>query len=66
MGYILNIVVIEEYRRHGIEEKFMRSIILYMKKQNIPIATLHATDIGKTLFQKLGFKLRNNYMEKRD
>ncbi len=37
-----------------------------MKKQNIPIATLHATDIGKTLFQKLGFKLRNNYMEKRD
>ncbi|MCF2139004.1 MAG: GNAT family N-acetyltransferase [Candidatus Lokiarchaeota archaeon] len=66
IGYIMNIVVIEEYRRQGIGEKIMRSIIAYLKKHNISVATLHATDIGKSLYQKLGFKLRNDYMEKRD
>ncbi|WP_371802573.1 GNAT family N-acetyltransferase [Candidatus Lokiarchaeum ossiferum] len=54
-GYIMSVVVVEEFRKQGIAQKIMEIIIQWLKKQNISIANLHATEMGRKLYKKLGF-----------
>ncbi|QEE15617.1 GNAT family N-acetyltransferase [Promethearchaeum syntrophicum] len=55
-GYVMNLVVIEEYRRQGIGKMIMETIIKWLKTEHIEKVTLHASDMGLPLYQELGFK----------
>ena len=55
-GYIMNLVVIEEYRRQGIGKMIMETIINWLKSQHIEKVTLYTSEMGLSLYQQLGFK----------
>ena len=55
-GYIMNLVVIEEYRRQGIGKMIMETIIEWLKSEHIEKVTLYTSEMGLSLYQKLGFK----------
>ncbi len=55
-GYIMNLVVIEEYRRQGIGKMIMETIIKWLKSEHIEKVTLYASEMGLSLYQKLGFE----------
>ena len=54
-GYIMSVVVLEKFRKQGIAKQIMNAIILWLKEKSISIANLHATDMGRVLYEKLGF-----------
>jgi len=55
-GYVMNMVVIEEYRRQGIGTLIMDTIIKWLKSEDIEKVTLHTSEMGLPLYQELGFK----------
>lgn len=55
-GYVMNMVVIEEYRRQGIGKMIMETIIKWLKTQHIEKITLYASEMGLSLYHELGFK----------
>ena len=63
-GYVMNLVVIEEYRRQGIGKIIMETITKWLKSQHIEKVTLNASDMGISLYQKLGFKQGTEMLKK--
>ncbi|MHA1983425.1 MAG: GNAT family N-acetyltransferase [Candidatus Hodarchaeales archaeon] len=59
IGYIMNLAVNEEYRRKGIARALMKKVIEFLKTNNIISVELHATEMGKDLYEELGFKNSN-------
>ena len=55
-GYVMNLVVIEEYRKQGIGKMIMETIIKWLKSQHVEKITLYASDMGLSLYQRLGFE----------
>ena len=55
IGYIMNLVTIPEFRRHGIARKIMQSMVQWLVKKGIKTISLHSTEMGKTLYEELGF-----------
>ena len=55
-GYIMNLVVIEEYRRQGVGKLIMETIIKWLKSKQIEKVTLYTSEMGLPLYQDLGFK----------
>ncbi len=55
-GYVMNLVVIEEYRRQGIGKMIMETIIKWLKSEHIEKVTVYASKMGLSLYQELGFK----------
>ena len=58
-GYIMNICTAPAYRRRGIARRMMQVIIAWLKERGIQRITLHASDIGRPLYQQLGFSESN-------
>lgn len=58
-GYIMNIYTVPEWRGKGVATAIMQAILDYLHDLNIPVATLHATDAGRPIYEKLGFKNTN-------
>ena len=54
-GYVMNISTDPHYRRQGIARRIMQTIIGWMAAQGIPKVTLHATEVGRPLYEQLGF-----------
>ncbi|MDJ0570457.1 MAG: GNAT family N-acetyltransferase [Pleurocapsa sp. MO_192.B19] len=54
-GYIWNIYVESEYRRRGIATKLTNTAINYLKTLNCTKALLHASPLGKQVYENLGF-----------
>lgn len=63
-GYVMNLVVIEEYRRQGIGKMIMETIIEWLKSQHIEKITLYASEMGLSLYQELGFKQGTEMLKK--
>jgi len=59
IAYIMNLVTLEEYRRQGIARKIMNAMVEWITTKNITVMSLHATDMGKTLYHELGFEDSN-------
>lgn len=55
-GYVMNLVVIEEYRRQGIGKMIMETIIKWLKSEHIEKITLYTSEMGLHLYEELGFK----------
>jgi GNAT superfamily N-acetyltransferase len=59
MGYIMNVVTVSAYRRAGIARRVMQAMLHWLEKQDIQRVTLHATEMGRPLYQELGFEPGN-------
>ena len=56
MGEVLNVFTDSEYRRQGIAEKLMKMMLQDAKEMKLSAVKLEATDMGKDLYLKIGFK----------
>lgn len=56
---ILNVYVEREYRRRGIASALMETMIAWRREQQFTYVGLHASDEGRPLYEKLGFKPTN-------
>lgn len=62
-GYILNIYTLPEHRKKGYGKNITEKLLEYSKDIGIKKLWLNASDEGKKLYTKLGFKEKNNEME---
>jgi len=53
---ILNMYVEREHRRQGIARALMEKMIVWCKENQFASVGLHASDQGRGLYEKLGFK----------
>ena len=54
-AYVTSMYVNEEYRRKGIATTMLKKLIDVSNKKGYPIIMLNASEMGKTLYKKLGF-----------
>jgi ribosomal protein S18 acetylase RimI-like enzyme len=54
-GYIMNISTVPAYRRRGLARRMMQTILAWLQNQGIEKITLHASGMGKPLYEQLGF-----------
>jgi GNAT superfamily N-acetyltransferase len=59
IGYIMNLITLPEHRNRGIALKLMKFILDWLRTRNINLASLHASEMGKKMYEKLGFKSSN-------
>jgi len=52
-----------EYRHNGIATGFLKEMLLYLKETGVKHVFLHATDDGRKVYEKLGFKAKQSEME---
>jgi ribosomal protein S18 acetylase RimI-like enzyme len=58
-GYIVNIGTMPEYRHQGIAGHMILTVLAWLSEQNVQHVTLHASDMGRSLYEKLGFSYSN-------
>ncbi len=56
---ILNVYTEPEFRKLGIARQIMRTILACVREQGLRSVNLHASDEGRPLYEKLGFKATN-------
>lgn len=62
-GYILNTYTLPEYRKKGYGKQITEKLIEHSKEIGIKKLWLNASEEGKKIYLKLGFKEKNNEME---
>ena len=55
-AYIMNMYTFPEYRKQGIGMKLLEKIVEEAKNRSCKKITLNATDMGRPLYEKYGFK----------
>ncbi|HEY1239859.1 MAG TPA: GNAT family N-acetyltransferase [Bryobacteraceae bacterium] len=58
-GYLLNVYTEPEYRRRGLARRLVAITLDCCRERGITIATLHASDDGRPLYESLGFTATN-------
>jgi ribosomal protein S18 acetylase RimI-like enzyme len=61
-GYILNVWTEPEHRRKGIARGLMETVMAEARRREIRVMTLHASDEGKQVYEKLGFRRTREMM----
>jgi len=56
---ILNVYTEPEFRNRGIARQIMHTILAWVKERGFRAVTLHASDEGQHLYEKLGFEATN-------
>ena len=56
---VLNVFTEKSWRRRGIAERLMREILAWTETNGIKVLTLHSSDEGRALYERLGFKPTN-------
>ena len=56
MGLLLNVLTYPEFRRRGIATKLLEVLIDEAKKADLSFIELSATELGRGVYEKLGFK----------
>ena len=54
-GLIVNVFTEPEWRRRGLARLLMEEILTWSRAQRLESLTLHASDDGRALYQRLGF-----------
>jgi GNAT superfamily N-acetyltransferase len=54
-GYILNVFTRPDWRRKGIAEAIMHTILGVLRAEDIHVVNLRASNAGRPLYEKLGF-----------
>lgn len=55
IGYIMNVVTAPRYRCQGIARRIMQVMLKWLAEQGIQRVTLHTTDMGRSLYEEVGF-----------
>ena len=58
-GWILNIYTEPEFRRRGIAKQIMGTILAWCRAEGFRAVGLHASAIGRPLYESMGFKPTN-------
>ncbi|MFX1511326.1 MAG: GNAT family N-acetyltransferase [Promethearchaeota archaeon] len=56
-AYIMNMYTLPEWRKKGLGANLLKEIINYVRKKNISLIRLHATEEGRGIYEKNGFIL---------
>ena len=59
LGVIINVFTEPEWRRRGVAEKLLRRIIEWARAEHVDRIILHASDEGRSLYERLGFVVSN-------
>jgi GNAT superfamily N-acetyltransferase len=62
-GYILNVYVRPEFRRKGVATKIMQALHKEAKARGVKKIGLHASQAGAAVYAKLGYAVKESYME---
>ena len=65
VGYIMNLVTMPDWRRQGIARALLTHVLDVLRAEGVPIASLHASSDGRTLYEELGFEIRDKLPEMR-
>jgi GNAT superfamily N-acetyltransferase len=58
-AYVVNVFVERAWRRRGVATALMTHVLGYARERRLRIVTLHASDEGRPLYEKLGFAATN-------
>ena len=58
-GYIMNMYTRPEWRRQGLGTAILQTILEHLRQEGIPLASLHASEQGRRLYEKQGFASSN-------
>lgn len=61
-AHIMNVYMRDEYRRQGIAGQMLNVLLEEARERGVTYVDLDATDIGKPLYEKLGFSPSEEYM----
>lgn len=51
----MNVITVPRYRCRGIARRMMQKMLRWLEKQYIRRVTLHTSDMGRPLYEELGF-----------
>jgi GNAT superfamily N-acetyltransferase len=54
-GYVLNVYTEPAYRGRGLAKQLMKRLMEEAKERKISVLTLHASKMGRPIYEKLGF-----------
>jgi GNAT superfamily N-acetyltransferase len=57
--YVHSVYTVPEYRRQGLARRLLNAMIDYCRDNGWPRLTLHASDMGRGLYEDLGFEPTN-------
>lgn len=60
-AYLHNMFVEPEYRRRGIATALLEHIVDVCRRRGIKRFVLHATDMGRPIYERMGFEISDNY-----
>ncbi len=58
-AYVINVFVERAWRRRGVASALMQHVLGYTRERRLRVVTLHASDEGRALYEKLGFAATN-------
>lgn len=58
-AYILNVYVEPEHRGRGLAKALLKELLGWCQKQGFTIVSLHASEMGKPVYERLGFTSTN-------
>jgi GNAT superfamily N-acetyltransferase len=59
---VVNVYVEPAYRRHGLARRLMADILAWGREQGIERVSLHASSMGRSLYESLGFAPSNEFV----
>jgi GNAT superfamily N-acetyltransferase len=59
IAYVLNVYTDPAYRRRGLSRRLMETIIAWCREQGFGVVHLHASEVGRPLYESLGFEPSN-------
>ncbi|MHA1978455.1 MAG: GNAT family N-acetyltransferase [Candidatus Hodarchaeales archaeon] len=59
IAYLMNLCTLSPYRRQGIARKLLEEVLAWTRQLDIKRVSLHATKLGKSLYEQLGFTETN-------
>jgi ribosomal protein S18 acetylase RimI-like enzyme len=58
-AYVYNVYVAPEHRRKGLAHRLMNELLEHCRQEGIKTVWLHASDEGRSLYEKMGFVATN-------
>lgn len=58
-GYIMNLVTLPAWQRRGIARALLAHVLDVLRSEGVPVVSLHASRDGRSLYEDLGFELRD-------
>lgn len=64
IAYVMNLVITENHRRRGLARQLMSIVEEYAQTNGINVVSLHASEKGRPLYEKMGY-VSSNEMKKK-